>query len=161
MQFESALRTLATSRRSLQDGAALCATRDGPRSRQIHWSRTKCVIPFRRTALSFSRGLPRLLVPRFTIAILITRLTVFRHKVLPRACAEYCPPRTAHAASAPPAEHFRPRINTDSTDLTNDLSVIRENQCESVANALPATMNHDPRNSCRRPAAMQLLSDGR
>jgi hypothetical protein len=42
------------------------------------------VIPFRRAALSFGRRLPRLLTPRFTITILITRLTVFRHKVLPK-----------------------------------------------------------------------------
>jgi hypothetical protein len=101
MQLKSALRALSTGWRPLQHSAALRTTRDGPRSRQIHRSRTKCVIPSRRAALSFSRRLPRLLIPRFTTAILITRLTVFRHKVLPQACAEYCPPRTANAASTP------------------------------------------------------------
>ena len=156
MQFESTLRTLAACRRSLQHGAALRATRDGPRSRQIHRSRTKSVIPFRRAALSFGRRLPRLLTPRFTIMILITRLTVFRHKVLPQACAQYCPPVAAHRASG--VEQSRA---TDQHRLTRILRGNFDNPCESVASALPATMSHDPRNACRRAVAMQLLSDRR
>lgn len=135
MKLKSALWTLATYGRPLQHCAALRATRDGPRPRQIHRSRTKCVIPFRRAALSFSRRLPRLLIPRFTIAILITRLTVFRHKVLPQACAQYCPPVAAHRASG--VEQIRA---TDQHRLTRILRGDFDNPCESVAMLQPATI---------------------
>lgn len=125
MKLKSTLRALATGRRPLQHCAALRAARDGPRSRQIHRSRTKCVIPFRRAALSFSRRLPRLLIPRFTIAILITRLTVFRHKVLPQACAQYCPPVAAHWASG-----VKQSRATDQHRLTRILRGNFDNPCE-------------------------------
>jgi len=80
MQFKPALGTLCLRRHALQDRSALHAARYCSRARQIDWLRPQRVVPTRRSALAFWRCFSRLLATRFSVAILITRLTVFRHK---------------------------------------------------------------------------------
>jgi hypothetical protein len=94
MKFESALRALPVARNSLlQHGAALRAPRHRPRPRQVHRPRSQSVVPLRRAALTFRRRLARLRTPRFSIPItvLISRLTIFRHKSSP-STRPYSPP---------------------------------------------------------------------
>jgi hypothetical protein len=83
MQFKSALRTLPLDAHSLQHVSALRTARHGPRPRQIHRLGAQRVVPLWRTALTFRRRLARRFSPRFSITILISRLTVFSHKASP------------------------------------------------------------------------------
>jgi hypothetical protein len=84
MQLKPALRTFPVARHPLQYRSALRATRHSPRSRQIHWLGPERVVPLRRTALALRWRLARLLTPRFTIVVLISRLPIFRHRTSPR-----------------------------------------------------------------------------
>jgi len=89
VQLESALRTLPFPRtsHSLQYRSTLRAARDDARPWQVHRFRPQCMIPARRTALALRRSLlPRLFfLARLSIAVLISRLTVFGQRNLPQA----------------------------------------------------------------------------
>ena len=93
VQFETTLRTLPLARacRTLQYGSALSASRHCSRTWQVYRPRAQRVIPTRRTALAFRRRLLRRLLPaRLSIAILISRLTVFPHRIPPPSICQYC-----------------------------------------------------------------------
>jgi len=90
VQFETTLRTLPACRQSLQHRAALCAARHGTSAWHIHRARSKCIVSFWRGA---ARP-PTRFVP-IVVAILITRLAIFRHRHLPKQRGEYCVPNSA------------------------------------------------------------------
>jgi hypothetical protein len=99
MQLKAALRALPRRSRRIEHCSALGAARHRPRPRQIHRPRPKCVVPPRWTARAFRWRLPRsltprLFTPRFPVAVLITRLTIFRHRP---SNGQYCLPDAARA----------------------------------------------------------------
>ncbi len=102
VQLKSALRALPFHAKSLQNRAALRAARNLARSGQVHRPRPQSVVPFRRTALALRRSFPRRLFLRFVLTIPISRLPVFRHRLLPG---------TGHCLAALPARaslsHFQ------------------------------------------------------
>jgi hypothetical protein len=82
MQFKSALRTPPVRRHSLQHRAALGASRNRSRPRHIHRPRAKRVIALRWWCARFlSRSLA--LASLAIVAILISRLTILSHRILP------------------------------------------------------------------------------
>jgi len=83
MQIKPALRTFLIHGHACQHRPALCAARHRACPRQIHGSRTHRMVPLRWTALAFRGRLPRLLPARLTIAVLISRLPIFRHNPSP------------------------------------------------------------------------------
>ena len=94
MQFESALRTLPLDAHTLQHSPALRAAGHGTRSRQVDRLRTQGMVPTRRPTLAFRWRLPWRLPTRFSIVVLISRLTVFGQKNLPKRWP-YCAPDRA------------------------------------------------------------------
>ncbi len=101
MQFKSALETLI-ARRGGQHRPALGAARDRARARQIHRSGTERVVFLRRRCPGFFSCS----TARFSVAVLITMLTVFGcHKTLPAAWLVLSPPE-AGTASLPLSSRF-------------------------------------------------------
>jgi len=105
MQLKPALRALPARRHSLQHGAALRASRNRMRAREIDRLRPKSIV-----VLRWRRRAPRLLsrsLPRLVVAILITMLPVFCCHT-PSQARAYCLPNVAPAASARCPTHARP-----------------------------------------------------
>jgi hypothetical protein len=119
MQFKRALRTFSVRGHALQHSPALRAARNGARAGQIHRPRPERMIPLRRPALALRRRLPRQLSPRLAVAIviLISRLTVFRHRPSPSA-RQYSLAPPLLCASLGIDHNLSPRIFTDSNGFT-------------------------------------------
>ena len=121
VQRKSALRTFPFPRTGhpLQHGAALGAARHSPRTRQIDWFGPQRMVPSRRSTLALRRRLlRRFRSARFSVVVLISRLTVFCQANLPKRWP-YCPPDRTHPASGALSRrllgHGSPRIFTDQT----------------------------------------------
>ena len=94
VKLKAALRTFSVGSHALQDGTALSTSRDGACAGHVHRARTKRIVPFRRRSPGFWSGTLTVVVP-----ILISRLTVFRHKAPPQARGLYCVPDSAFGTS--------------------------------------------------------------
>jgi hypothetical protein len=88
VEFKSALWTPPIRCHPLQHGPALCTPRDRMCSGQIDGPRPKCIIAFWWwSAGSFSRTFALFSIAIIAIAILISMLTVFRHRSSPKQLA--------------------------------------------------------------------------
>ena len=100
VQFESAFWALPAARHPLQHRPTLGAPGDGASSRHVDWPRSECVVSFRR------RRSTRPLSRTFSvfIPILVSRLTVFRHRNTSPKHAAYCAPDSHGTASTSGSE---------------------------------------------------------
>lgn len=111
VQFKPALQTFPIGRHALEYGPTLRTARHGTSPRQIHRSWSQCVIPLRRSALAFGRRFSWSLATRLSIAILISRLTVFGQKNLPKH--DVLSTRNRPGGKCTSHQNHSPRIHTD------------------------------------------------
>jgi hypothetical protein len=83
MQFEAAFRAVAFARCALQNCSALTATRNGAGSGHVDGARPEGIVTFYGTPAG--TRLPGAFAFILAISILISGLTIFRHKFLPQA----------------------------------------------------------------------------
>src|SRR5579872_4892516 len=138
MQFKSAFRARALSRSVLQNGSALRTTGNRACPRHIDRTRSEGIISFCRT--SSGARLPGAF--SFVVAILISRLTVFRHGIPPQARSIVHPTgaeQQAEDAVAAPEQGTK----FGTTDLlAPQFASLRRNSCSSMRylNALRPSM---------------------
>jgi hypothetical protein len=152
MQLKCALRTFLIHGQACQHRPALCAARHGACSRQIHGSRTHRMVPLRWTALAFRGRLPRFLPARLTIAVLISRLPIFRHNPSPA--------RPVLSRRLNPARKYPQAYPSSRGSIFSAAHLSRHATCSHRAPAIVHSTTQTPRNKGTRNISRPGNPDG-